>query len=261
MTENTVSNRFGGTNPLDNESYSFFRGNGPFNEARRMAKLLAGNSLTPAFFRGSPDNCLIAVEAACLLNTSPLRIMGNIDIIDGQPFWRTPFLVLCLENCRRFSNLRSEDCGTPGTGSQGKITKAETVSGQTLTGPAVSLDMAEEQGWTALNSNWRDMPEMMLADFAAIRFARLHAPDIFMGIRAEDERCTASSPLLAIDDRKWIDNEMNRLNLFLRQRNIPLEARQVREFLYRRNEIFNFELVKANIDYIVKSIKSENNND
>ena len=48
------------------------------------------------------------------------------------------------------------------------------------------MAMAKAEGWLA-NSKWRTMPEQMLAYRAAAFFARVHCPDLLMGVQVEGE--------------------------------------------------------------------------
>ncbi len=240
-------------------SHSFFLGGAGFDEARRMAKSLAGSRLIPEFFRRRPDDCIIVLEAAALSGISPLLLMQNIDIVDEQPVWRTPFLVVHISSCGRFNDLRYNDHGTPGTGSCGKSATAKRPDGTLLCGPLVTLDMAEAAGWTERNPKWREMPELMLANFAAIHFARQYAPDLFLGLKAEDEIAPAAPVHPACQD--WAESEQKRLAAYLQKRNAPVTAVQIANFLKNRREVFNFDLIAANLEFIIDSITKEVAND
>lgn len=60
--------------------------------------------------------------------------------------------------------------------------------GHELEGPAVSIQMAKDEGWYGRKgSKWKTMPELMLRYRAAAFFGRLYAPEILMGMKATDE--------------------------------------------------------------------------
>lgn len=61
-------------------------------------------------------------------------------------------------------------------------------TGETLTGPVVSMQMAKAEGWIDKGgSKWRTMPELMLRYRAGTFFGRLYAPDVLLGLYTQDE--------------------------------------------------------------------------
>ena len=65
---------------------------------------------------------------------------------------------------------------------------SEDISGNTLKGPEVSLEMAYREGWFDKDgSKWLTMPEVMLNYRAAAFFGRVFCPDILMGMHTDDE--------------------------------------------------------------------------
>ena len=57
-------------------------------------------------------------------------------------------------------------------------------TGQEITGPAVSVQMAIEEGW---GDKWRTMPELMLRYRAAAFMIRTTAPELALGIYTQEE--------------------------------------------------------------------------
>ena len=54
------------------------------------------------------------------------------------------------------------------------------------------MQMAQAEGWTS-NSNWRNMPELMLAYRASAFFARVYCPEAMMGVQTAEEVYDADS--------------------------------------------------------------------
>jgi len=159
-----------------------------FELAQRQAKMLATSKIVPANYQGNLPDCVIALEMAQRIGASPLAVMQNLYIVNGRPAWSSQFLVACINASGRFSPLRYQLSGGPGTDARSCYAWATDRSGERLEGPAVSVAMARAEGWVTKNgSKWQTMPELMLCYRAATLFARLYAPELTMGIHADDE--------------------------------------------------------------------------
>ena len=53
-------------------------------------------------------------------------------------------------------------------------------------GTAVSMKMAQKEGWTK-NSKYQSMPELMLRTRAATFFGRQYIPDLLLGVQTSEE--------------------------------------------------------------------------
>jgi hypothetical protein len=161
-----------------------------FEDAQRMAGLLASSDLVPEQYRGKPNlgNAVIALEMANRIGASVLAVMQNLYIVHGRPAWSSQFLISCINASGRFSPLRYAMAGTEGQDDRQCVAWAQDVTGERLEGPAVSVAMAKAEGWYAKNgSKWKTMPELMLRYRAATLFARLYAPELTMGIHTQEE--------------------------------------------------------------------------
>ncbi len=64
----------------------------------------------------------------------------------------------------------------------------EKESGEKITSPAVSVEMAVKEGWYGKNgSKWQTMPEVMLRYRTASFFGKLYAPELLMGLQTVEE--------------------------------------------------------------------------
>lgn len=162
-----------------------------FEGAQRMAKALSSSPLVPKDYQGpnGMGSCLIALEMAQRCNANPLMVMQNLHIIHGRPSWSSQFVIAALNSCGRFSPLRFEIVGDPGSDSWGARAWAyDKNDGERLEGPLVTIGMAKAEGWYGKNgSKWKTMPELMLRYRSAKFFGNLYAPDIMMGMSTQDE--------------------------------------------------------------------------
>ena len=57
---------------------SVFADGASFNTALRMAQCLASSTVVPKEYQGNVGNCMIAIEMASRINTSPMMVMQNL---------------------------------------------------------------------------------------------------------------------------------------------------------------------------------------
>lgn len=162
---------------------------GGFELLQRQAKLLASSSLVPKEYHGNIANCTIAMNMANRINADPLMVMQNLHVINGRPGWSAQFLIATFNTCGRFSAIRYEWVGQPGTDSWGcKAWAVELATGQKLEGAPVTIEIAKKEGWFSRNgSKWQTMPAQMLMYRAAAWFIRAYAPEIAMGMHTVEE--------------------------------------------------------------------------
>lgn len=189
-----------------------------FSMAQRMAIALSSSSLVPQAYQGKAGmpNCLIALEMAQRLGTSPFLVMQNLHIIQGRPSWSATYLIAAINVSGKFSPLRfrMERKGkkkadytayvwSGAQGSRSKQAKTETIeieeitcvayatelaTGDKLESPEVSISMAVAEGWyTKDGSKWKTMPEVMLRYRAAAFFSRMYCPEVAMGMHTTEE--------------------------------------------------------------------------
>lgn len=159
------------------------------------------------------SNATIAMEMAGRIGASPLMVCQNLYIVHGRPGWSSQFVIAAINASKKFSPLRFDmsaeepekeySCQVTEWENGKKVTKTikekiknrtcvawatENGTGERLESPPVSLAMAVQEGWFSKNgSKWQTMPELMLRYRTATLFGRLYAPELLMGIRAEEE--------------------------------------------------------------------------
>ena len=164
---------------------SVYKNENSFALNQRYAKSLCNSTLVPRHYQGQAglSNCLIALEMANRMNTSPLIVMQNLNIIKGKPAWSSQFIIAMIQT--RFDDLDYEISGK-GDSLSCRCSAVRRKDGKKIYGSPVSLEMAKAEGWTS-NKKWRTMPEHMLRFRAATFFGRQHVADLLIGIQTEEE--------------------------------------------------------------------------
>lgn len=157
-------------------------------------------------------NCVIAMNMAQRMGADPLMVMQNLYIVEGRPSWSSQWIIAAINGCGRFSPLRFElkDNGQQeveytvsewidGNKQNRKVKTTiqnlscvawavEKETGERITSPTVSVEMAVKEGWYQKNgSKWQTMPEVMLRYRTASFFGKLYAPELLMGLQTVEE--------------------------------------------------------------------------
>jgi hypothetical protein len=158
-----------------------------FENAQRMAKAVSSSDLVPTRFKNNIPNTLIALDIAGRIGASPLMVMQHLNIINGTPSWSSTFLIAAINDCGKFKcPLRYAMSGL----GKDRSCVAWTIdkNDEKLEGPAVTMAMAEAEGWISKSgSKWKTMPELMMRYRAASFFSRLYCPEVTMGMHTTDE--------------------------------------------------------------------------
>jgi len=157
-----------------------------FELSQRAAQSFASSSLVPQQFRNTA-NAMICLDMANRLRCSPLMVAQCLYIVQGKPSWSAQFVIAAINSCGRFTPLRFVMTGKD-MERQCHCESTDLKTGENLTGPAVSMQMAKAEGWIDKSgSKWRTMPELMLRYRAGAFFGRLYAPDVLLGLYTQDE--------------------------------------------------------------------------
>jgi hypothetical protein len=174
--------------PSLNGSISAFASSGNFITAQRIAKALAASTVVPAAYQGNIENCLIALDMASRIGATPLAVMQNLHVINGNPGWAAKFLVATVNTSRRFSPIRYRFVGTEGQDDWGCRAVARDEHGEELVGPLVTIKMAKLEGWyDKTGSKWLTMPEVMLMYRSASFWVKVYAPEMSLGMQTSEE--------------------------------------------------------------------------
>lgn len=164
-----------------------FSGWHEFQAAGKMAAALSQSTIVPKDYQGNPGNCLIALDMASRMGTSPMMVMQNLYIVNGRPAWSTQYIVAMINSSRKYKTELQYDL--KGSGDTLECTAwVLDHNDHKVTGPTITMQMAKDEGWYGKNgSKWKTMPEVMIRYRAASFFGRLNCPDMMMGIYSTDE--------------------------------------------------------------------------
>ena len=172
---------------IDGES-SIYQTTESFEFAQRQAKSLCQSQLVPREYQGQNglSNCLVALEMSKRMNLSPLTVMQNLNVIHGKPTWSAQFISSQIIGCGRFKNFDYIVTGKDDSLSvQCQAIRLE--DNKLVKGTAVSMKMAQKEGWTSKNKKYQSMPELMLRNRAATFFGRQYIPDLLLGVQTSEE--------------------------------------------------------------------------
>lgn len=158
------------------------------------------------------SNAIVALNMAQRMGADPLMVMQNLYIVEGRPAWSSQWIIAAINSCGRFSPLRfeittlgkktvnytvTEWVNNQKRNSQrtAEITDKQCVAwaieketGARIESPAVSIEMAVQEGWYGKNgSKWQTMDEVMLRYRTASFFGKLYAPELLMGLQTAEE--------------------------------------------------------------------------
>ena len=152
-----------------------------FESAQEMAQSLAESDIVPPLYKRKLGNCIIALEIATRMGMSPFQVMQNLDVINGNPSWRSQFIIALIQGSDRLEGFTYNE--TPDSCQCFATLK---TTGEQVSGPKITMDMAKREGWTR-NTKWSTMPQTMLRYRAASAFGRFHIPDLILGIQSVEE--------------------------------------------------------------------------
>ena len=160
-----------------------------FETALRMADCLSKSTIVPKSYQGNAGNCMIAIEMASRINTSPMMVMQNLYIVNGNPAWSSQWIISMINSSKRYKTELQYEFGNASE-DEGLSCRAwaEDLQGHKVYGPKITMKMAREEGWLAKSgSKWKTMPEVMIQYRAASFFGRMNCPDMIMGIYSQEE--------------------------------------------------------------------------
>ena len=177
------------TNKVTDFSLGIFGTSDNFIMAREMAKMLADSTIVPKDFQGNVSNCIIAVEMAVRLQTSPMMVMQHLYVVYGRPSWSAQYVIAMINGSGKYDMELQFDEKTDANGNPYSCVCWTEKNGRKVTGPTITMDLAKAEGWISKNgSKWQTMPQIMLRYRAASFFGRMNCPDLMMGMYTREEQ-------------------------------------------------------------------------
>ena len=154
--------------------------------AWKTATMISRSALVPDSYRGSPENCLVAIDLANRQGLSPMMVMQNLYVVKGKPAWSGSFCAAAINGCGKFTPLEYVFVEEGGGGCFARATRIAT--GAVCVSETITMKMAKDEGWTDKSgSKWKTMPKQMMMYRAASFFARAHCPEVLLGIQTVEE--------------------------------------------------------------------------
>lgn len=161
-----------------------------FDEQWREAKVFANSSLCPEAHRGSPENCLIIAGLARSMKIPAIQALTQIGIVKGKPFMQVELQSALVNRSGLFKGMVRVKVEGTGRDMSATAYAIDAATGEELTGPTVTMAMAEADGWTR-NPKYKSIPSLMLSYRAKSFFFRMYCPEITMGLVTPDEAIDA----------------------------------------------------------------------
>lgn len=155
-------------------------------ELKRRCERIAASGLVPEHFKTNPRAIAVTIDMARSLGEDPILLMQGIYFVSGKPGFSAQFMLSRLRRSGAIKGtIRYETTGK-GDAMAVRAYAVDAVSGETVSGPEVSIEMAKAEGWTK-NSKWKSIPEVMLRKRAVTFLVRDHYPDCLAGMPVVDE--------------------------------------------------------------------------
>jgi hypothetical protein len=157
-----------------------------FNQLQRAAALLASSRIVPAQFQGDAPSCFIILQLAQRMGLEPFMLMQTSYVVHGRPGLEAKAVIAIVNSSGRFAkplNWRLE-----GQGADRSATCYTVRNDGEPVECSCTMRLAQAEGWIdKAGSKWKTMPDMMLQYRSAAMFARLHCPEVLMGMSTTDE--------------------------------------------------------------------------
>ena len=151
-------------------------------EAMEIAKLMAGGNFVPKHLRGAPGDCLAVVMQSARWGMDPFAVGNKTYFVNDRMAYEAQ-LVNAVVNS---SNVLDGRLKVEWSG-EGNSLKC-LVSGRIKGDPDIKTREVKLANIKTRNSPlWQSDPEQQIAYFATRAWARLHAPEVLLGVYTPDE--------------------------------------------------------------------------
>jgi hypothetical protein len=171
----------------DTTNLSFFIDTAKFEQAQRIAKLMAAASLMPKHLKGStPEeaiaNSFLVVNQAFTWGINPFAVAQETYVVQGNLGYQGKLVAAIINTKARLKErLRYEYNDQPGD--KLEITVIGTFQGEDAPRTTtLSVGQAKTQ-----NQMWAKDPRQKLIYSGVIKWARAHAPELILGVATDDD--------------------------------------------------------------------------
>jgi hypothetical protein len=151
-----------------------------FEEAWRLAEILADSELVPKDFRAKPGNCLVAIQWGAEVGLCALQSVQNIAVINGRPsMWGDALIALVRSSplCEWIIESDDGQAATCRVKRRGEPEQSRTFG----------MDDAKTSGLLGKSGPWTQYPKRMRQMRARAFALRDVFPDVLKGIPMAEE--------------------------------------------------------------------------
>lgn len=167
--------------------------NDKMNQVLRIAEIMAtGKTTIPAHLRGSPGDCMAVCLQAAQWEMNPFAVAQKTHLVNGTLGYEAQLVIAVINTRAPIKGRLKFRWDGVWTGVNGKGCKDEKV-GVTCSATFIGDDEPTEhrvgmdQAGVRNSPLWEHDPKMQLAYLCAKRWARLHCPDVILGVYTPDE--------------------------------------------------------------------------
>jgi hypothetical protein len=147
---------------------------------------IAKSGLVPAHFAENPSAIYTAISMAKALGEVPETLMQHIYFVSGRAGLSAAYMLSRLQRTHAIKGTVRYLVRGEGKTLAVRAVAVDAETGEEVTGPEVSMAMAEAEGWVK-NPKYKSMPEVMLRKRAVAFLARDHYPGALMGFLTVEE--------------------------------------------------------------------------
>lgn len=151
-----------------------------FEEAWRMAEILANSDMVPKDFKGKPENCLIAMQWGSEVGLKAMQALQNIAVINGRPAMWGDSVIALARNSPLCEYVVESDDGHTATCRVKRRGEPEQVR-------TFSMDDAKRAGLAGKQGPWLQYPQRMRQVRARAFALRDVFPDVLRGLPVAEE--------------------------------------------------------------------------
>ena len=171
----------------DTSELSHYLDTHKFEQCARVAQMLSKAKLVPEAYRGSPADCLIALNAAARMRLDPLMFMQKTYILHGKLGMEAQLIIALINKSGLFTdNVQYKLSG------EGDALQCEafvySVSTNAKFSVICSVKEAKDMGWWSKpGSPWPKQTHKMLRYRAATNLGRFACPEVLFGMDTIEE--------------------------------------------------------------------------
>ncbi len=150
--------------------------------AMRLAEIMSSANLVPAHLQGKVGDCYLVISQAQRWGMDPVAVAQSTAVVHGKLCYEGK-LVSAVLKTSGVTGGRQLQYSFTGDGRQRQIAVAGRLRGE----DADRVITGTVDGWATSNEQWKKDPDKMLIYRGTREWARMHAPEVLLGVYTPDE--------------------------------------------------------------------------